>query len=58
MYMEVIFEKCFLVAEVIEKYTGQRHASEELMPRRTNTPRYAIEEHLTTVEEETTHRDV
>lgn len=58
MYMEMVFEKCFLVTEMIEKYTGQRYTSEELVSRRTNTPGYAIEEHLTTVEKKTTHSNM
>jgi hypothetical protein len=33
MDMEMIFEKSFFVAEMIQENTGQRHASEELVPR-------------------------
>lgn len=58
MNMEMIFEKCFLITNVVQKKQRKRYASEEIITNRSYAPRYALKQCLFSVEKKTSHSDM
>jgi len=58
MDMEMAFVKCFLVAEMIEKYDRERNTGQKGTPSKLDTPLNPIDEEFVSVKEQTSKRDV